>query len=262
MKRFLPALAATTSLCLAGTLDAATFNFTNVGDFGSFSDSDFDLGTDPTNNGVADIVNIAVVGGQRRSTSAMNVDRNDGLDIFNISNGGVIQNTSANNKVLRFGGGDNVVNVMEGGTLGASTIRDVTVNLSGSGNYLIGMNNSASNNFFNNTTLNFDLTWTGQVYFGAKDFDGDTTFDESQDVLDWLDTTDGANRLFLNGIALTSSDLGTKFLLTEVTAGSGNEPTHATRDFGVSLTVVPEPGSLALLAMGGLLVARRRRDSV
>ena len=249
---------------LATGANAATFTWTNAGNtVANFNGTNFDLGTDPR-NGVADTVNITN-GGLRGSFSNFSLEN---VDTYNVSNGGVIQNTNSNNKTLRgdgnfgVGGGPAILNIGDGGTGGAARFRGGTINLSGTGTWLAG--NGAFNNttnFFQSATVNFDSTWTGEIYFARSDNpnSSEILFDEASDVTDWLDSANGTNKLFLDGVALTSGDLGTKFVLTVVTSGSGNEPAFATNDAGVSLTLVPEPGSLALLGMGGLFMLRRRR---
>ena len=107
-------------------------------------------------------------------------------------------------------------------------------------------------------TLTYDL-----VIGGANDsnFNVDTTWTadgvSATTVAGTKAATDGS------GAYVTLTGLQTDGLGTLVIIGESNE-SEAGTEFGVvsalELTAVPEPGSLALIALGGMLVARRRRD--
>ena len=86
------------------------------------------------------------------------------------------------------------------------------------------------------------------------------TFSNSQNTVNTaFDVTSGNFLDFLNA----SGDNDVTFVIVDPnngTGGSGWATKEATGDLVPTLTVVPEPGSLALLGLGGLLIARRRRD--
>ena len=210
MKHLIPILALSTSLAAT----AATYNWS--GGTGSLNSTNYDTGTSPY-NGSADIVNLTN-GGYRASSSSYDLE---GADTYNLSNGGVIQNFRGEGKALKGNGA--TINVGADSYAGAARFRDATINLTDNGTYLAGNGpDNGGDNFLQNSTLNFPSTWTGEIYFAAST-SGDpavTVFDQASDVTDWLDGSNGTNRLFLDGVALTSADLGTKFLLTPVTAGS------------------------------------------
>ena len=63
---------------------------------------------------------------------------------------------------------------------------------------------------------------------------------------------------FVNGGSVRSEAYGSNPTINYV--GLGIEDGASTTFSNFELTVVPEPGSLALMGLGGLLIARRRRN--
>ena len=66
---------------------------------------------------------------------------------------------------------------------------------------------------------------------------------------------DGSARAVITVTAVTFSDFDLTDTFTYTIDGSFNNPAYT----GAIVTQVPEPGSLALIGLGGLLIARRRR---
>jgi hypothetical protein len=118
-----------------------------------------------------------------------------------------------------------------------------------------------------NTELDFEFL------NGGSEIDGDTSTTFSADTwyritLTWSDPDGAGNRdLTLSAFDLTnSSDLGVVNTTTVDAATFGGDPDgwdgvgiRITRGTIDNITVIPEPSSLALLGLGGLLIARRRR---
>jgi hypothetical protein len=176
----------------------------------------------------------------------------EGVDTYNVFSGGVIQNVKGANKIISGNGA--TVNVGTGGTYApANRLSGVTLNLSGSGVLILG-NSETLAPTIGSSTINLDSAWTGEIYFAAR-----PVLDEVSELMTWLDSGSGAGNFILNGAPLTSADLGSKFLVNIVTAGSGNEPAFARVDAGLSLVLVPEPSSTAIAGMLGLALMLRRR---
>ncbi len=231
---------------LASASHAATYNWSG-GISNTLNSTNYDTGTSPY-NGVADVVNISggglVFGGNNFEL--------EGVDTYNVFNGGVIQNVKNGNKIISGNGA--TVNVGTGGTYApANRLSGVTLNLSGTGVLILGNSESLLPNVIS-STINLDSAWTGEIYFTAR-----PDLDEVSELMTWLDTGAGAGNFILNGAPLTSADLGSKFLVNIVTAGSGNEPAFATVDSGLSLVLVPEPSSTVIVGLLGLALTLRRR---
>jgi hypothetical protein len=176
----------------------------------------------------------------------------EGVDTYNVFNGGVIQNVKDFNKIISGNGA--TVNVGTGGTYApANRLSGVTLNLSSTGVLIFGNSETLLPNVIG-STINLDPAWTGEIYFTAK-----PVLDEVSELMTWLDTGAGAGKFILDGDPLTSADLGSKFKVNFVTTGSGNEPAFARVDAGLSLVLVPEPSTAVLGALAGLVLLRRRR---
>jgi hypothetical protein len=153
------------------------------------------------------------------------------VDTYNVFNGGVIQNVKDANKIISGNGA--TVNVGTGGTYApANRLSGVTLNLSGTGVLILGNSDTLLPNVIS-STINLDSGWTGEIYFTAR-----PDLDEVSELMTWLDTGAGAGKFILDGIPLTSADLGSKFTVNIVTTGSGNEPAFARVDAGLSLTLI------------------------
>jgi hypothetical protein len=210
---------------LASASHAATFNWTG-GTSNTLNNTNYSTGTSPY-NGVADVVNI--------SGGGLVFDGNnyalEGVDTYNVFNGGVIQNVKDANKIISGNGA--TVNVGTGGTYApANRLSGVTLNLSGSGVLILGNSDTLLPNVIS-STINLDSAWTGEIYFTAR-----PDLDEVSELMTWLDTGAGAGKFILDGIPLTSADLGSKFTVNIVTTGSGNEPAFARVDAGLTLTLI------------------------
>jgi hypothetical protein len=246
MKRKTLAALATLVASLAPASHAATFNWSG-GTSTTLNNTNYDTGTSPY-NGVADVVNITGGG-------LVYNDNNyalEGVDTYNVFNGGVIQNVKDANKIISGNGA--TVNVGTGGTYApANRLSGVTLNLSSTGVLIFGNSETLLPNVIS-STINLDSAWTGEIYFTAR-----PVLDEVSELMAWLDTGAGAGKFILDGDPLTSADLGSKFKVNFVTTGSGNEPAFARVDAGLSLVLVPEPSTAVLGALAGLVLLRRRR---
>lgn len=254
--------AAALTATLATDANAATFNWIGgtVGGSNPFSDGDnWDTGVSAMNN-VADTLNITSGGVNDTGNNFVLIDN---PDTVNVSNGGFIRVNKNGNRLLRPDGGGGssprpVVNVLDGGTIQAPNFNTLEINVSGTGQIITGSNGDGNVQaaFQNGTTVTFDAGWTGSIFFQE--------YTTTAAVLDFIDNS-APGVFFVSGdaTAFTSADLGSKFLLEVIDADSGDAPAFAKHGGvnanGVYLTLIPEPSSLALLAMGGLMIARRRR---
>ena len=89
-----------------------------------------------------------------------------------------------------------------------------------------------------------DYSWSGAAYQLSDGVAGAHSLSETFDMSGYAAEANNIANFDYLGIIITRDALGTS-------------PSVSIQDF--SLTAVPEPGSLALLTLGGLLIARRRR---
>jgi|GEM_PF-2189869 hypothetical protein len=113
-----------------------------------------------------------------------------------------------------------------------------------------------------NTTDHGIKRFTG-INLGGEEDIGPTVFDTPVNLKVVLDTTNAANyeaTWFIDGVDKGSAFIGAPSL-THVFINQHNSSTSGTVDnFTLTNTAIPEPSSVALLSLGGLVLLRRRRN--
>ena len=79
------------------------------------------------------------------------------------------------------------------------------------------------------------------------------TFDMGGNVWEWIEAISGSRRGVRGGSFGKNDDL------LRVESGSFTSPTGELGSFGFRVSQIPAPSAAALLALGGLVTARRRR---
>ncbi|MEM6260542.1 MAG: PEP-CTERM sorting domain-containing protein [Planctomycetota bacterium] len=228
-------IAAACSLALTGAAAAATLTWTGAGDGSSFEDeSNWD--TAPTGGtivvtGLLDDYVISDGGANvvRTETTSPGVNQ-FGLDgnTLTLNAGSLDVDTGVGGNVGIDGGG--TINVFGGDLISRFIGNDgvFDINLDSGSITLTGGNDALPNS----TAVDFVGSLTGALIF------------TSETVTDVIDEYVDTGRILVNGVASDGSNL--------IIVSDGGS--------GAIVTVVPEPSSLALLSLGGVLIARRRRS--
>lgn len=248
MKRLLPALASCTTLCLAGaTTNAATITW--VGGSGSATTgSNWSSGVNPFSDGSADDL---VIGGSVVADNGSVTFRVEDGDSLTLKDNAALWHTRTGSNT-RFDSSGTLpfedVFVEDNAIVAMPATRRLDFFLSDAGSIVITDNGNANpfERNANQANVNIAAGWTGSIFIAGRDTDF---------VNDLIDD----RSFFFDGVKLTSDDLGTKYLLNDTSVSGDPVPTFSVEAQGIYITAVPEPGSLALLGLGGLLVAVRRR---
>lgn len=197
-----------------------------------------------------------VIGSNPSSVTFNDVTVNVGDDIFT---GG-----AAGNFIFNVGSVTNVDDDFEANSGGTITVNGGThtTGIAPTGSSNFGAQNNSTMNFLGGTvaTGNFRSTASGTITVGgdatltgstsslegaldfANDWTGSLTISGHDGLSTWETVLTGGATL--NNVAIDGTSFANNFVVT---------------NNGQTLALVPEPGSLALLGLGGLLIARRRR---
>lgn len=232
------------------TDDLTTGNRPGAGDVGTISSSSAVGNADGTSNTISGFDNATINHTAGTITGSYNWTSADST--YNLQ-GGIIESTFNFNS----NGSNSAFNLSSGSlVLTNASASDVIVNGAGAS---INVSGSATievpNNFdlrLNSATSSMTIApdWTGSFIAGLEN-----TMADWIDELVWGSIINGSgtgptlpDRLItIGGVQITDANFADYFQVTPIGGG------------GSSLSLIPEPSSLALLALGGLAFARRRR---
>ena len=270
MKRLLPALAATTSLCLAGTTDAATLvssaldnNQTNLdGSSGIFGGNDSG-GVAPAVGGVTTtVVSNPGDGDNINGTQTVKlraVSAANGMDLtYDVNFTPFRYDASANTDVEEQSRINDFVAVK---SFNNADRESTTTLLQGDGSTDIEFFRVTIDNVVNTGSTTFFLD--GAITLRFNGLVG-ISIQESyaNGVSGTVLASGGVNPALFQDDDLALSSPSTSFAIVATdddTTGSRANFDNRWEGIAVQFNDVPEPGSLALLGLGGLCVLRRRR---
>ena len=167
---------------------------------------------------------------------------------------------------LRIEGGETA-----GAAIGGAVYEDPDANRIASENWVTFSITIPSTQEIDLTSLSFDYTEIDPARFLLGFYTSKTGFTEGDHLLGLFRASSASGTLTdnngtsvnLSGVAalqdLTDETVEFRFLLGDDSGASSR--IHVLDNIVLEGTVIPEPGSLALLGLGGLLIARRRRNA-